>query len=94
MKSGILRRIDDLGRIAIPKELRKQLGIKEGDTFDVSIGECGTLVLQKEILMADVSGEIDRIKNALLDCELAADVRKEAFSHLNSVESLIKNIGK
>lgn len=35
--SGILRRIDDLGRIAIPRLIRKQLGIKEGDVFELFI---------------------------------------------------------
>ena len=35
MKStGVIRRIDDLGRIVIPKEIRKNLRIKEGDNLD------------------------------------------------------------
>ena len=29
--TGIIRRVDDLGRIAIPKEIRKQLKIEEGE---------------------------------------------------------------
>jgi len=32
---GIVRRIDDLGRIVIPKELRMSLGIKEGDPLEI-----------------------------------------------------------
>ena len=36
MKStGIVRRIDDLGRIVIPKEIRRQLRVKEGDPFEL-----------------------------------------------------------
>ena len=36
MKStGVLRRIDDLGRIVIPKEIRKTLRIKEGDPLEI-----------------------------------------------------------
>ena len=34
---GIIRKIDDLGRIAIPKDYRKQLGIKEGQDFEIVI---------------------------------------------------------
>lgn len=31
--TGVVRRIDDLGRVVIPKEIRKTLRIKEGDPF-------------------------------------------------------------
>lgn len=33
---GIIRRVDDLGRIAIPKEIRKYIGIHEGDEMDIT----------------------------------------------------------
>lgn len=33
--TGIVRRIDDLGRVVIPKEIRRQLRIKEGDPFEI-----------------------------------------------------------
>ena len=36
MKTGIIRRIDDLGRIVIPKEIRRSLAIKEGDPLEIS----------------------------------------------------------
>ena len=35
--TGIVRRIDDLGRVAIPKEMRKILNIKEGDPLEIFI---------------------------------------------------------
>ncbi len=34
---GIVRRIDDLGRIVIPKELRKAFALKEGDPLEIYI---------------------------------------------------------
>lgn len=37
--TGITRRIDDLGRIVIPKEIRHNLGIKEGDALELFIEE-------------------------------------------------------
>lgn len=33
--TGIVRRIDDLGRVVIPKEIRRNLGIKEGDPLEI-----------------------------------------------------------
>lgn len=42
--TGILRKVDDLGRIAIPKNVRQNLGIEKGDTFEL-FTEAGNLVL-------------------------------------------------
>ena len=33
--TGIVRRIDDLGRVVIPKEIRRTMGIKEGDPLEI-----------------------------------------------------------
>ena len=35
--TGIVRRVDDLGRIVIPKEIRRTLRIREGDPSDISL---------------------------------------------------------
>lgn len=35
--TGIIRRIDDLGRVVVPKEIRRTLGIREGDPLEVYI---------------------------------------------------------
>jgi len=35
--TGIVRRIDDLGRVVIPKEMRQTLRIREGDSLEISI---------------------------------------------------------
>lgn len=44
--TGIVRRIDDLGRIVIPKEIRRVMGIREGDALEMSIDDkTGGLVL-------------------------------------------------
>lgn len=42
MKStGIIRRIDDLGRVVIPKEIRRNLGIYEGEPLEIYIVDNG-----------------------------------------------------
>ena len=37
MKTGIIRRIDDIGRIAIPREIRRMMNIKTDDPLELSI---------------------------------------------------------
>ena len=44
--TGIIRRIDDLGRIVIPKEIRKQLKVDEGDPFEIFMTKEGEVVLK------------------------------------------------
>ena len=46
--TGIVRRLDDLGRWAIPKEIRRELGWKEGDPLELYFDrENKTIVLKK-----------------------------------------------
>ena len=44
--TGIVRRIDELGRVVIPKEIRRTMGVQEGDALEMFIdNETGGLVL-------------------------------------------------
>ena len=53
--TGIVRRIDDLGRIVIPKEIRRTLRIRETDPMEIYTDMDGQIVLKKYSPMADVS---------------------------------------
>jgi AbrB family transcriptional regulator (stage V sporulation protein T) len=44
--TGIIRRIDDLGRVVIPKEIRRSLGIKEGDPMEIFTTREGEILLK------------------------------------------------
>lgn len=44
--TGIVRRIDDLGRVVVPKEIRRSLGIKEGDPLEVFLDEQGGITFK------------------------------------------------
>lgn len=46
-ETGIIRRIDELGRVVIPKELRRVLRLKEGELMEIFTNERGELVLKK-----------------------------------------------
>lgn len=37
MKTGIIRRMDELGRIVVPKEIRRKLNLREGDPLEITL---------------------------------------------------------
>jgi AbrB family transcriptional regulator, transcriptional pleiotropic regulator of transition state genes len=45
--SGISRKVDRLGRVVLPAELRKQLEIQEGDLIEIAVDDNGRIVLEK-----------------------------------------------
>ena len=45
--TGIVRRIDDLGRIVVPKEIRRTLRIREGDPLEIFTSREGEIMLKK-----------------------------------------------
>ena len=45
--TGIVRRIDDLGRVVIPKEIRRTLRIREGDPLEIYVDRDGEIILKK-----------------------------------------------
>lgn len=45
--TGIVRRIDDLGRVVIPKEIRRTLKIREGDPLEIFTDSDGEVILKK-----------------------------------------------
>ncbi len=54
--TGIVRRIDDLGRIVIPKEIRKTFHIKESDPMEIFINGEGEIILKKYSPMGEMTG--------------------------------------
>ncbi len=53
--TGIVRRIDDLGRVVIPKEIRRTLRIREGDPLEIFTDREGGIILKKYSPIGDLS---------------------------------------
>ena len=53
--TGVVRRIDDLGRIVIPKEIRRTLRIKEGDPLEIFTDREGQVILKKYSPIGELS---------------------------------------
>ena len=59
--TGIVRRIDDLGRVVIPKEIRRTMRIREGDPLEIYTDKEGGVIFKKYSLMgglADFAGQM------------------------------------
>ncbi len=54
--TGIVRRIDELGRIVIPKEIRRTLRIRESDPLEIYTGAQGEVIFKKYSPMGELGG--------------------------------------
>ncbi|HDR8244618.1 AbrB family transcriptional regulator [Bacillus thuringiensis] len=64
--TGVTRKVDELGRVVIPVELRRTLGIVEGTTLDFHV-EGENIVLRKYENSCFVTGEVSDSNMELLD---------------------------
>lgn len=53
--TGIVRRIDDLGRVVIPKEIRRTMRIREGDPLEIYTDKDGEVIFKKYSLMGGLA---------------------------------------
>lgn len=57
--TGIVRKIDDLGRVVLPKEIRRSFDIKEGEALEIFTTENNQIVLKKYNPGCQECGEVD-----------------------------------
>lgn len=69
--TGIVRRIDDLGRVVIPREIRRSLKIREGDPLEILI-EKNCVCFKKYSTLGSFSEDILRV---------AQDMAQRTFNH-------------
>ncbi|MDI3280868.1 MAG: stage V sporulation T C-terminal domain-containing protein [Bacillota bacterium] len=63
--TGIVRRIDDLGRVVIPKEIRRTLRIKENDPLEIFTDREGEIIFKKYSPMGDLGDFAQEYVDAL-----------------------------
>lgn len=78
--TGILRRVDDLGRVVIPREIRKNLGIAEGDPLEIFVDPVDDMVCFQKY-------ERDSVKNILIKAIQAVENCEgfDSAAHLKAV---------
>ena len=68
--TGIVRRIDDLGRVVIPREIRKTLGLKDGDPLEIYTCEDGIYFKKYEADVKQLVAFFDTITTALYKLDI------------------------
>ena len=63
--TGIVRRIDDLGRVVIPKEIRRTLRIREGDPLEIYTDRDGEVIFKKYSPMGEMGAVSAELAEAL-----------------------------
>ena len=63
--TGIVRRIDDLGRVVIPKEIRRTMRIREGDPLEIFTNREGEVIFKKYSAMESVAQKVQVFADAL-----------------------------
>ena len=104
-RTGVVRRIDELGRIVIPKEIRKTLRMKEGESLEIFLDHEEDIVLKKYSSMHSLSDFAQKfadsmgryIKHTIVitdtDKVLASSgERKKKYLNKNISEALLKSI--
>lgn len=87
--TGIIRRIDDLGRVVIPKEVRRSMGIKENDPFEIYISAEGGVVFVP--YRPDTINDLVALKERVLH-EVREDRSTEEQAVIKSAFEIIEKI--
>lgn len=92
--TGIVRRIDDLGRVVIPREIRKYLHIREGDPLEIFTDNrdgVGVLCFCKyeTNFIQPLTALADRIDDEMMDSATNGQ-RSEVRKHFNEIAKILK----
>lgn len=64
---GMVRKVDELGRIVIPKEIRANLYIREGTPMEITVGQSGELILTKCNMLNNITELASKFCDVMYD---------------------------
>lgn len=95
--TGIIRRIDDLGRLVVPKDVRYKLGIKEGDALEIfydgdmiifkKYSDNGLLVSALERVSSLINDKVASLGLSVVEKEIMNSMINFVLTKLNSGEN-------
>lgn len=89
--TGIVRRVDDLGRIVIPKEVRRQLRITEGTPMELLV-EDNKVIFQKYIPVKNVKESVYDLRKVFYEMEefFNAETANKIEEHIKALTEILK----
>lgn len=87
-ETGIVRRVDDLGRVVIPKELRYKLGIKEGDALEILYDD-ETICFKKYNAEGLFCSALNKVVDMLNDTDVSQCLSPEEKTLITSMVNLL-----
>lgn len=81
--TGIVRKVDDLGRVVLPIELRRNLGIGIGDPLEIYT-ENDAIVLKRYNAVDDVASVAERLKK-MIEAESSPKTRLEMLNTIGDI---------
>lgn len=86
--TGIVRRIDDLGRVVIPKEIRQTLRIREGDPLELWLDK-DTVCFKKYNAVAPLEDTLKCVADMLNDEDVSRKISEEDKSCVRAVINML-----
>ena len=92
--TGIIRRIDDLGRVVIPKEIRRYCRVREGDAFEIFVEQMDgqpmiCLCKHETNFLNPLTALADTIDDEMMD-NATNGQRSEVRKHFNEIAKILK----
>ena len=90
--TGIVRKIDDLGRVVIPIEIRKKLGIKEGYLLEI-FTDRDEIILRKYDASMGLCELVKRLEDVFSDVKKDMDINRadRISEHISALKNILKN---
>lgn len=93
--TGIVRRIDDLGRVVIPKEIRRSMNIHENDPIEIYVDHENNSVVLVKYEQVPHTNDIEKLKNSVLEDEetmssFTDEERVILEYHFNNISKMLK----
>ena len=86
--TGIVRRVDDLGRVVIPKEIRRSLGIREGEPLEIYLEEDAVIFRRYSFkLTAEVARVAELVDN---NCNANRDTMNRLAGLFNEIDNILR----
>ena len=89
-KTGIIRRVDDLGRVAIPKEIRQEFDIREGDPLELTL-DGNKICFELYTYTEQIGEKIGRLIEIIEKDEHSISNKKTVISALEIAKELLRS---